>query len=81
MPILPNIFLRKEIMESALPYVFDCPLAWSCPPSVQLGFSLGWGYVKVSLGFFVQWNVLMQNNFLELPSYSNHKNNFDIGSK
>ena len=59
LPILPDIFLRKGIMETALPCVFDCPPAWSCPPSVQLGFSLGWGYVKV--GFLVQWNVFMQN--------------------
>ena len=51
LPILPDIFLRKGIMETALPCVFDCPPAWSCPSSVQLGFSLGWGYVKVSLGF------------------------------
>ena len=51
LPILPDIFLRTGIMEPALPCVFDCPPAWSCPPSVQLGFSLGWGYVKVSLGF------------------------------
>ena len=51
LPILPVIFLRTGIMEPALPCVFNCPPAWSCPPSVQLGFSLGWGYVKVSLGF------------------------------
>ena len=69
LPILPDIFLRKGIMEPALPCVFDCPPAWSSPPSVQLGFSLGWGYVKVSLGFFVQWNVFMQNfwNFQVIP--------------
>ena len=51
LPILPNIFLRKGILEPALPCVFDCPPAWSCPLNVQFRFSLGWGYVRVSLGF------------------------------
>ena len=51
LPILPDIFLRKWIMESALPCVFYCPPAWACPPSVQFGFTLGWIYMKVSLGF------------------------------
>ena len=31
LPILPNIFLRKGIMEPALPGAFDCPPTWSCP--------------------------------------------------
>ena len=51
LPVLLDIFLRKGIMEPTLPCVFDCPPAWSCPPSVQFWFTLGWGYVRVSLGF------------------------------
>jgi len=31
LPILPDIFLRKGIMEPALPVFFYCPPAWSCP--------------------------------------------------
>ena len=31
LPILPDGFLRKGIMEPALPGDFDCTPAWSCP--------------------------------------------------
>jgi len=64
------IFSLKRKSWSQPYHVFLIALpAWSCPPSVQIGFTLGWGYVKVSLGFFVQWNVFMQNfwNFQVIP--------------
>ena len=35
-------------MEPALPYIFDCPPAWSCPCSIQVW---GWGYMKEDLVF------------------------------
>jgi len=33
-------FFIKEIIESTLPCVFDCPPAWSCLSSVQFGFGM-----------------------------------------
>jgi len=38
--ILPDIFLRKGIMEPALPRVFDCPPAWSCPQVFNSGLGM-----------------------------------------
>jgi hypothetical protein len=69
LPILPDIFLRKEIMEPALPGVFYCPQLDHAPKCFNLGFFfLGWGYVKEGLGY-LQGVVFMQNfwNFKVIP--------------
>jgi len=60
------MFLRKGIMEPALPDVFDCPLAWSCPQVFKLG--LGMRLYERRFGFW-QGVVFMQNfwNFKAIP--------------
>jgi len=74
LPILPGIFLRKGIMKPALPRVFDCPPAWSCPQVFNSG-----------LGMRLYEEGLTRSCFhakiLEFQSYSRHKNHFDIDSK
>ena len=62
--ILPDIFLREGIIEPALPGVFDCPSAWSCPPSVQFRFREEAMWRKVWQGV-----VFMHNfwNFKAIP--------------
>ena len=75
LPILPDSFLRKVIMEPALPEVFYCPPAWSYPQVFNL--SLG---MRLCEGRFD--NELLSCRFvLEFQSYSRHKNHFDIDSK
>jgi len=40
LPILPDIFLRKEIMERTLQCIFYCPPAWSCPLVFNSGLGM-----------------------------------------
>jgi len=40
LPILPDIFLWKGIMEPTLSRVFDCPPAWSCPEVLNAGLGM-----------------------------------------
>ena len=35
-----QLFLRKGILEPAMPDVFDCPLAWSCPQVFNSGLGM-----------------------------------------
>jgi hypothetical protein len=49
LPILPDIFSMKGIMEPALLGDFDCPPAWSYPQVFNSGW--GWGYMKKGLVF------------------------------
>ena len=74
LPILPGIFLRKGIMKPALPRVFDCPPAWSCPQVFNSGLGM-----RLYEGRFGFWQGVAE--FLEFQSYSRHKNHFDIDSK
>jgi len=64
--ILPDIFLRKGIMKPALPGVFYCPPAWSCPQVFNSG--LGIRLYEGRFGFW-QGVVFMQNfwNFKAIP--------------
>jgi hypothetical protein len=59
-------FLRKGIMEPALPDVFDCPLAWSCTQVFNSG--LGMRLYEGRFGY-LQGVVFMQNfwNFKAFP--------------
>jgi len=61
----PAFFLRKGIMGPALPRVFDCPPAWSCPQVFNSGLTRSCFHAEI----------------LEFQSYSRHKNHFDIDSK
>jgi len=72
--ILPDIFLRKGIMEQALPGVFDCPPTWSCPQVFNSVW--GWDYVKEGLT-----RRCFHAEILEFQSYSRHRNYFYINSK
>ena len=56
LPTLPGIFLRKGIMEPALPGVFYCPPSLIMPPSVQFRFGDEAMWRKVWQGV-----VFMQN--------------------
>jgi len=58
--------LRKGIMKPALPGVFDCPPAWSCPQVFNSG--LGIRLYEGRFGFW-QGVVFMQNfwNFKAIP--------------
>jgi len=40
LPILPDIFPRKGIMEPTLPDAFDCPPTWSCPQVFKSGLGM-----------------------------------------
>jgi hypothetical protein len=64
--ILPDIFLRKGIMEPTLPCIFYCPLAWSCPQVFNSG--LGMRLYEGRFGFW-QGVIFMQNfwNFKVIP--------------
>jgi len=75
LPILPDIFLRKGIMELALPCIFLLPPSLIMPPSIQIEFRDEAVWRKVWQG-----GVFMQK-FLEFQSYSKHINHFDIDSK
>ena len=75
LPILPDSFLRKVIIEPALPEVFDCPPAWSCPQVFNSGLGM-----RLCEGRFDK-ELLSCRFFLEFQSYSRHRNHFDIDSK
>jgi hypothetical protein len=72
--ILPDIFLRKGIVEPALPGVFYFPPAWSCPL-----FNSGLG-MRLCEGRFDK-ELLSCRMFLKFQSYSWHRSHFDIDSK
>jgi hypothetical protein len=74
LPILPSIFLRKGIMEPALPGVFDCPPQLDHPPSIQFGFG---DKANVKEGLTSCFHA----ELFEFQSYSTHRNHFDIDSK
>jgi hypothetical protein len=65
LPILPSMFHRKWIMEPALPGVFYCPPAWSCPSTIQFNFGDEAMWRKVWKGV-----VFMQKfwNFKAIPN-------------
>ena len=62
-------------MELALPDVFDCPLAWSCPQVFNSGLGM-----RLCGGRFDK-ELFSCRIFLEFQSYSRHRNHFDIDSK
>jgi hypothetical protein len=64
LPILPDIFLRKGIMEPTLPCIFLFPLSLIMPSSIQFGFGDEAIWRKVW-----QWVVFMQKfwNFKAIP--------------
>ena len=80
LPILPDIFLKKEIMKPTLPCVFDCPPSLIMPPKCSNWVYFGVRLCESKFGFFCTMKCF-HAKFLELPSYSNQKNHFDIGSK
>jgi hypothetical protein len=77
LPILPDIFPRKGIMEPALPDVFLLPPSLIMPPNIQFRFvdEAIWRRVwfLTRSGFHAE--------FLEFQNYSRHRNHFDIDSK
>jgi hypothetical protein len=78
LPILPDIFLRKGIIEPALPGVFLFPLSLIMPPKCSIRI-WGWGYVKVSLGFL--YKEMFSCKIFGTSKLFHHKNHFDIDSK
>jgi hypothetical protein len=71
----PIFFLRKGIVEPALPYGFDhAPPVWSCPLCIQFGF------VNEAMWRKVWQGVVFVQNFWNFKA-NRHKNHFDIDSK
>jgi len=66
LPILPDIFLRKGIIEPTVPCIFIFPPAWSCPKYlIRVWDEAIWR----KIWFFRQGVVFMQNfwNFKAIP--------------
>ena len=60
----PAFFLRKGIMEPALPRVFDCPPTWSCPQVFNSGLGM-----RLNEGRFGFWQGVAEFfwNFEAIP--------------
>ena len=78
--ICPTFSLEKGIMERALPCAFGLPPSLIMPPKCSNWVYFGVRLCESKFGFFCTMKCF-HAKFLELPSYSNHKNHFDIGSK